>query len=230
MLSSDLLVQRIRVDLGADEKSWIAPRGYDSVALAVIDSIFSIGTHYSGVVNALNRYRKARCDEGATPNLDSATDLADAVRRWGVEGLVERTNRWRTSTKPGAPYKAEVVYRVAHILDENDLVTVNQVRAALTEPDAQERSVARREWTALPGQRSQLAWGYFLMLCGVPGVKADRMVVRYVARAIGAKTGSKDARQHVIAAAEELGVNTLGLDHAIWRFESGRPVLSEALL
>ncbi|MBD8061056.1 hypothetical protein [Oceanitalea stevensii] len=224
MSDGDQLVEQIRKELGSDQEVWIAPTGYDSVALAVIDSVFSIGTHYSGVVNAVNRYRAARREEGADPNTDSAADLVDAVGRWGVDGLVERTNKWRTSTKPGAPLKAEVVQRVAQILDEHDLSSVDAVRVGLTDPGAQETSAVKREWLALPGQSSGLAWGYFLMLCGVPGVKADRMVVRYVTRAVGGAVGSKQARELVTAAADALGVSSIRLDHAIWRLESGRPV------
>lgn len=64
------------------------------------------------------------------------------------------------------------------------------------------------------------------MLAGVPGVKADRMVIRYVERAVGATPGhlgASDAAALVRAVAELTGRNITHLDHAIWRFESGRP-------
>ncbi|WP_193311385.1 heme peroxidase [Georgenia satyanarayanai] len=224
MSDGDRLVEQIRKELGSDQEVWIAPTGYDSVALAIIDSVFSIGTHYSGVVNAVNRYRAARREEGAEPDADSAADLVEAVGRWGVDGLVERTNKWRTSTRAGAPLKAEVVHQVARILAGHGLGTVEAVRAGLTDPQAQQAAAARKEWLALPGQASGLAWGYFLMLCGVPGVKADRMVVRYVTRAVGASVEAKEASALVAAAADVLGVSSTRLDHAIWRLESGRPV------
>ncbi|MFF9214757.1 hypothetical protein, partial [Streptomyces sp. NPDC014791] len=67
----------------------------------------------------------------------------------------------------------------------------------------------------------------FLMLAGTPGVKADRMVIRYVADAIGAvaeNVSATDAAMLVKAVAEKCGHNVTHLDHAIWRFESGRPV------
>lgn len=217
------LVRHIRDELGDDPEPWIAPDGYDSVALAVIDSVYSIGTRYSGVVNAVNRYRTARSEEGADANVDTASNLADAAERWGVQGLVERTNAWRTSTQSDAPRKAEVVAKAAPILATHGMETVADVRAQLTEPAAQDASPAKAQWVALPGQRSGLSWNYFLMLCGVPGVKADRMVVRFVTRAVGPVT-PREARSLVLDAAADLGIDAIRLDHAIWRLESGRPV------
>ncbi|MFN2319004.1 MAG: hypothetical protein ABR500_04920 [Dermatophilaceae bacterium] len=95
-------------DLGTDPARWFHPAGYDSVALAVLDSIYSTGNQYTGVVNALNKYRAARRGEGRDPDHDGAGDLVAAVDRWGgTSALVERTNKWKTSTKAGAPSKAE---------------------------------------------------------------------------------------------------------------------------
>lgn len=62
------------------------------------------------------------------------------------------------------------------------------------------------------------------MLCGVPGVKADRMVVRFVHRAVGEDVGPAGAAALVQEVAERMGVSFSTLDHAIWRKESGRPV------
>jgi hypothetical protein len=64
------------------------------------------------------------------------------------------------------------------------------------------------------------------MLAQIPGVKADRMVIKYVTRAIGCRPGSvlpERATGLVSRAAETNGWNVIHLDHAIWRFESGRP-------
>jgi len=223
------LVERIREELGDSPERWIAPDGYESVALAVLDSIYSTGNHYTGVINAVNRYRAARKEEGADANADTAGDLVSAVDRWGVQGLVERTNAWRTSTQAGAPTKAEAAYGAARILVEHGLDTVDDVREQLTDTARQEASAAKGEWLALPGQRSGLTWAYFLMLCGVPGVKADRMVMRFVTRATGHDVDAKEAREVVTEAAEALGVDVIRLDHAIWRLESGRPVEYEVV-
>ncbi|HYB38425.1 MAG TPA: hypothetical protein VEF72_23670 [Mycobacterium sp.] len=64
------------------------------------------------------------------------------------------------------------------------------------------------------------------MLARVPGVKADRMVIRYVARAIAVpedRLSRIEAAQLVKQVAELKGWDLIHLDHAIWRYESGRP-------
>ena len=62
------------------------------------------------------------------------------------------------------------------------------------------------------------------MLCGVPGVKADRMVVGYVGRVVEQEVSGERARELVGGVARKLETNELHLDHAIWRHESGRAV------
>lgn len=64
------------------------------------------------------------------------------------------------------------------------------------------------------------------MLAQIPGVKADRMVARYVARAIGVgpePLSGQRAADLVKRVAGLMGWNVIHLDHAIWRVESGRP-------
>jgi hypothetical protein len=60
----------------------------------------------------------------------------------------------------------------------------------------------------------------------VTGVKPDRMIKRFVASAIGVSEtalGDRKAAALVKAAAEANGWDVIALDHAIWRFQSGRP-------
>jgi hypothetical protein len=64
------------------------------------------------------------------------------------------------------------------------------------------------------------------MLAQIPGVKADGMVIKYVTRAIGCRPASllpERAARLVSGVAEAKGWDVIHLDHAIWRFESGRP-------
>lgn len=82
----------------------------------------------------------------------------------------------------------------------------------------------KRAWVSLPGQRSGITWNYFLMLAGIPGVKADRMIIGYTNRALGRSVTAKEAGSLVGVVADQLGVSRTLLDHAIWRLESGRPV------
>lgn len=60
------------------------------------------------------------------------------------------------------------------------------------------------------------------MLNGLPGVKADRMIRRFVTRALdwSRPINAQEASELVEAAATEIGVEYSTLDHAIWRFEA----------
>ena len=94
-------------------------------------------------------------------------------------------NRRPTSTKPGAPLKAETIATLATVLPEHGVRTTSDLRTAATTRET--LKAVERAWRATPDQRSGITWDYALMLAQIPGVKADRMVIRYVARAIGAR-------------------------------------------
>jgi hypothetical protein len=82
----------------------------------------------------------------------------------------------------------------------------------------------RDRWTTIRGQGSGLSWDYFLMLTGRPGVKADRMVRRFVADALSCdeqEISQADAHQLVTEAAGLLGLSVSQLDFAIWLYQSG---------
>lgn len=213
-------------DLG-DSTLWYQPDGYpDSLALCIIDAIYSTGAHYSSVVNVVGRYREHRTNQGWNPDADGATELLahidelGGVDRWAGE----IGNRRPTSTAKDAPLKAEAIRQVAEGLLAINLRTAGDLRTAA---DGDALDAAKRVWTSVPGQRSGITWEYGLMLAGVPGVKADRMVVRYVARAIGkpvADVSPVEAGHLVKRLATRNGWDAIRTDHAIWRFESGRPV------
>ncbi len=117
-----------------------------------------------------------------------------------------------------------MAYEPATILAAHDLDAVGNVREALRELKQQDASPVKQQWLALPGQSSGLTWTYFLTLCGVPGVKADRMVVRYVSLALGEPVSGEEAEHLVGHVARNLGTSEIKLDHTIWRYESGREI------
>jgi hypothetical protein len=58
------------------------------------------------------------------------------------------------------------------------------------------------------------------MLLGVQGVKADVMVMRFVADAPGRKSvPCQEARELVLSAAERMSADATDLDHAIWSWQ-----------
>jgi hypothetical protein len=201
--------------------SWEAAVDYDSLALAIIDSVWSIGVRYVGVLNVLDRYRRLRREKGADAERDTPAHLVDCIQQVGgpIAFADAVANRQRTSSRNGI-LKAEAVCRQAANVRDAGAETPAQL-AALDDVRLEE---LRAAWVAVPGQGSGLSWSYFLMLARMPGVKADRMVRRFVAAALGRPgeqaVSAAQAARLVTAAAEQIGVEDRVLDYAIWRYQS----------
>jgi hypothetical protein len=202
--------------LGPPE-TWPAPDGYPGLALCVLDAVWSIGVRYEGVVNVVGRYRALAAGQGRDADQDGPAELlASAAAIGGPEALAEALgNRQRTSTRSGI-LKAEAVLLTARVLADAEV----QSTAALLVLSPKALEGLRADFVAVRGQGSGLSFDYLLMLAGRPGVKSDRMIRRFVARATGAESADavtvSDARDLVTAAAAALGVDAHRLDSAIW--------------
>jgi hypothetical protein len=199
------------------------PPPVTGLAVAIIDAVWSIGVKYASVENVLARYREARSGQGANADEDTAADFIDFVEQLGgPDAFAEQVNnRQRTSSKSGI-LKAEAVLREARMLAEEQIVVPQDVLSA---DDARLETLSGR-WAEVPGQSSLVSWHYFLMRAGVQGVKPDRMIRRFVARALRRPgpqaVGTEEARYLVAATAEWLGVDPSELDHEIWDYERQR--------
>ena len=218
------MVASVEALLG-DPDSWDAPSGYDSVGLAMIAAIWSIGVRYQSVDNVIARYRAERLADGH----HAEADRPEEVRRFveasgGPEGFALRVrNHQRTSTRNGI-LKAEAVLREARILEHERVA----VPADLLGAGEERLDHLRARWSTVPGQASGISWRAFCMSVGLAEVKPDRMIRRYVASAIGRSgetaVGVEEARDLVMATAAHLGVSPRDLDNAIWAYQSaGRP-------
>jgi hypothetical protein len=201
--------------------SWDAPGGYNSVGLAMIDAIWSIGVRYQSVENVMARYRAERLAGGHDADADTPEDVRSFIEAsGGPEGFALRMrNHQRTSSRNGI-LKAEAVLHEARIL-EHESVAVPADLAAASEERLHH---LRARWSTVPGQGSGVSWRAFCMLVGLSEVKPDRMIRRYVATALGrpAETavGVEEARDLVMSAAALLGVSPRELDYAIWSYQS----------
>lgn len=249
-MSTDFSVQEVqqlvaacRQNLGASG-DWIAPSGYpNSMALCVIDAVFSINATYSGVVNVVNQYRRRRAEQNGNADTDGVIELLGSFE-WaeGSDGWADKVgNHWRTSTRSGI-LKAEAVRQEAHVLASHGIWRVADLHAAALVENG--LHAVERDWLAITGQSSGISWSYVPILArphlhlgspaqlvdryaeAVLGVKPDRMVKRFVARAIGVteqQLTNHKAGGLVKAAAQAMACDVYGLDHAIWRHTSGRP-------
>jgi hypothetical protein len=200
---------------------WSAPDGYDSVGLALIDAVWSIGVRYQSVENVIARYHAERLAAGGDPDVDRPEDVRRFVESCGgFEAFAVRMgNRQRTSTRSGI-LKAEAVLREARILEREGVA----VPADLASADEERLDHLRGEWSSVPGQGSGVSWRAFSMLVGLNDVKPDRMVRRFVAGALGRPSqnavSADEARELVMATAARLGVPPRVLDYAIWAHQS----------
>lgn len=208
-----------------DKASWIVPEGYPkSLALCIIDSIYSTGSHYSSVVNVINRYRATRGHTDGAASLLESISAAGGPRAWAD---TVANNMKPAHTKVGAPLKAEVIEQAAELMVAHDVDTVEDLVAAVR--DSPRSNPLHDAWKDLPSQRSGVTYSYLLLLAGLPSVKPDRMVLRFLQQALGTQEPpSRDrAFELVMAAADTLEVSPRTLDHVIWREASGRELTDQ---
>ena len=201
-------------------ENWVTPSGYPhSLALCVLDSIFSIGVNYSAVENVVGHYRVHRAGQADT---DGATQLWGVIDQLGVEGFAAMVhNHNRAWSRVWAPLKASVVHDAAAMLREQGIDTADQLRgqADLTQ--------VKQQWCQLPGQASGISWRYLQILARMTNVKPDRMVRRFVGAALDEPRNARtdtEISALVIGAAYELGIHPILADHLIWQAASGRSI------
>ncbi|VXB44002.1 hypothetical protein NOCARDAX2BIS_220133 [Nocardioides sp. AX2bis] len=188
----------------------------------MLNAVFSTGNQSDAVVRVLGRYCARRDEQGADPKRDGPDELIAEIERCGGpdEFADELDNHWRAWQSKAAPYKTTVILGAAQLLKGSDVQTSDDLKLAMASADEHNR--LKSGWLALPGQRSGLTWRYFLMNSGMPGIKADRMITRWVSRAVGRTVKPTEAEAILLAAAERLSVDANHLDHAVWAVQRGR--------
>lgn len=218
------VAEQCKQDLG-DPTLWIERDSMrNSLALCIIDAVQSTRSQYGSVTKILDRYTAYRSGQGADATADTVADLIRNFDDLGgpAEWADAIGNKRPVSTMQGAPLKAAAILDAAKALAHNKIDTAEQLC------DIVDLAPIREQWTAISGQRSGLTWSYLLMLTGVALDEPDHLVVRYLGRATGTiKLAPADAAAILRAVAEQCGYDSDRLAYAIWRFESGRPVLQQ---
>jgi hypothetical protein len=217
-----------------DESKWIAADGYPhGLALGIIDSIFSTGSHYTSVINVVNAYREYRRAQGGDADRDGTEELLSTFADVGDDAAVWAdkivNNRKPAHTKANAPLKAEVIRQAADVLHHKlHYRTRDDLHRAYAEDEHLKK--LKKVWLDLPSQRSGVTFNYLLILAGFQSVKPDRMVIRFVRE--NAELGDRRFSENEAAAlikevAELYPTEPRRLDHVIWRHVSGRDVFRE---
>jgi len=197
--------------LRAEFSEWKSPGGWPNEAdSALIDTVFSTRARYEDVVVPLvNRWRNSSRNPksgrlSAILSVDSEAfrELIGNKQRMPGRGIL--TPKWQG------------VRIVAESLISQGWDSAEEIRLAATNQPED----FRQEFVKTPGVgRAQYA--YFLMLLGMPGVKADTLVTAWVERALGGvRLSQEEVEAIVTAAALELNRSPTDVDHAIWRRES----------
>lgn len=213
------LIDYCNTNLG-DPELWRTPEGYpNSLALCIIDSLYSTGSHYSSVVNVINKYTAVHGNEDGAVALLASITGAGGPRAWATEVV---DNLKPAHTKAGAPLKAEIIQQAAQLMTSLDIDTVEDL-VAQVEDEPLNNSV-HNAWKRLPSQSSGVTYNYLLILAGLPSVKPDRMILRFLATALGKDTelSIQKAVELITEAAKAMNVSPRTLDHIAWRAASGR--------
>jgi hypothetical protein len=179
--------------------------------------------YHKHVVPVVCRYRAFRIGEGADPEKDSADDLVSVFDRvGGVEGFINRIaeNRQRTSTVSGI-LKADAVLLAAQGIQKLGLATPADV--------VRSQDAVEAFWLTIKGQGSGISFGYFMMLLGQDGIKPDRMIIRFLEKALASKVSTDEAREMLAEVALKLSLSQIQLDHAIWNYQRGRKILGRKI-
>jgi hypothetical protein len=224
MTDLERLEEACRSTLG-DPKALKVPDNYgyrEGLALCVIDSVQSTGVKYESVRNVVERYKGYRTQQAGDPERDGTIELLKTFADLGDPEGWSKTigNANRTYSRSWAPLKAQAVFDCATVLHDAGITTTAALRSR-----APELSAVREAWRRAPGQKSGVTWHYLLMLAGMPGVKPDRMILRFVGHALGIsskKLGHDQVVGLVSDTAERLGLSPTDLDHAIWQYERRR--------
>lgn len=216
-------IQAVIDELG-DPTTWSRPTGYkSSLALCVMDSIWSLGIKYKTVENVLDRYLIDRGLTGLAQSQlsnDSPRDFLLWCETFGGhndhELVAERLdNRNKTSSINGV-LKASAVVKACELLAHEGIDTTESLMLSA--------EVFKQKWLyEIPGQRSGISWKYLLMLAGSPGVKPDRMVIRFMEHhLVPASLEADEFVNELLVAINDSSITATDVDHRIWSIERSR--------
>jgi hypothetical protein len=191
------------------------------ISTALIDAIYSARATYKtqsgrGIYPLVSKWP----ENHTVDQRNSLTALTHEIATGGPLLWAERFGNsqhspGRARRRPDSPWKSSAILEAAQIL------TAAGVESSVDVDPANSRNLEARLREARGVGKATTT--YFMMLLGIPGVKADVMIRRYVGRALGAtKPTTEVAVEAVSAAADAMGVDLMDLEHTIWAFERGR--------
>jgi hypothetical protein len=203
---------------------------YQSLTLCVINAVFSINARYSAVQNVVARYcqyfklRRVRDDWHTVPPVEDqepVSALCQKYRELGIPKFADDVyqNHQRTSARGGI-LKAEAVERFGSVLRAHGIEYLQDVGRAME--DSRLEAAVR----TIPGQGSGISLRYLWMLGGSDDIiKPDRMIMRFLQRALGREPSMREAQALLAGAAGLLKfkfphLTPRLLDYKVWEYEA----------
>ncbi|UPW84921.1 hypothetical protein [Lysinibacillus sp. Ag94] len=201
---------------------------YPNLPLCVIDSVFSIGVRYEGVKNTVNRF----CSYFKLNKERFGTEIPEINEQFSIEQFLSSfesleleifvsdvfKNKQRTSPTNGI-LKVEAVYLFCKVLIKHGVNYLQDVKKIYGNEEFE------KEIRAIPGQKSGISLVYFYMLAGDDQwVKPDRMIVRFLEKALQRKVKIEEAQSLLeettkILIKQYSNITPRLLDYQIWNYE-----------
>ncbi|ATE55745.1 hypothetical protein [Actinosynnema pretiosum] len=204
-------------------------RRWTHLSLCVLDAVFSIGAHYSGVTRVCHAYADhaalpdrllpvGRAREVVGTGLEQPLDaLLELGERIGPDRLAAEVLAHRGRTSPrGGVLKAHAALEYARTLTGHGVMRLDDATDLLTDDDR--FKLVRDGLARIPGHGSGARLSYLWMLVGDERrVKPDRMVLGWLTHHLGRPVDAGQAQVLLVALADRVGRTPWELDHAIWR-------------
>lgn len=213
--------EHVEATIGSDPEQWTKwPGGWpDDIESALIDAVFSARAvyrtkHSRGIYRNVDDWQKRR--GRVTFSLDAliAEINAVGVPAWAASFDNSQVSPGRREDAPCGPTKAAAVREAADKLRKEGVNVAGNI-------DVSTAATVKSTLCSVSGIGYATS-NYFLMLLGVPGIKPDRMIHRFLKDAAGRAFSNTYAVGVLRAVAAHSGVPEHELDHAIWRYESER--------
>lgn len=199
---------------------------YTSLPLCVIDAVFSLGIRYDTIQGIVRRYSQRfnlclfRSNDVSTINQENLESFLSHYDELGLEAMTSNVfvNKNRTSSKNGI-LKSEAALRFAKVLHSYGVNAFEDIEGVIN------NSELERDIQQIPGQASGISLKYFWMLAGSDNViKPDRMIRRFLERAVGRQVSTQEATNLLFAATHQLQtiyphMAPRLLDHEIWKHQ-----------
>ncbi len=202
---------------------------YRSLPFCIIDAVYSLAARYSSTRNTVIHFCNVQGLQRLRPKGSPYPEISEQYSVQQFEGLLSHysdygriaaelfDNRQRTSTKNGI-LKAEAVHRFTRVLLRHQVNYFQDIPTVIRSEqfDSEIRSI--------PGQTYGTSLTYFFMLSGEENlVKPDRMVLRFLGRAIGRQVSQHNPHVWLSQALKILNgkypkLTLRELDHEIWKY------------